>query len=53
MSKRGSTILMLALAVAIGSAGLARADCYHNGSQVPEGARVGGLVCVNGQWQSG
>jgi hypothetical protein len=26
------------------------ADCYHNGQQVPEGTRIGALVCENGKW---
>jgi len=26
------------------------ADCYHNGQQVPEGTRIGTLVCENGKW---
>lgn len=28
----------------------AAADCYYDGVQYPEGARVGVLVCVNGEW---
>lgn len=28
----------------------ALADCYHNGELVPEGTRIGSLVCENGQW---
>jgi hypothetical protein len=37
------------LAVLLGT-GPALADCYHNGKQVPEGTRVGVLVCENGKW---
>lgn len=34
-------------------AGAAAADCVHKGRTFPEGARIGGLVCVNGQWVPG
>ncbi|MDE0048454.1 MAG: hypothetical protein OXO52_01610 [Rhodospirillales bacterium] len=30
---------------------LAGADCYYDGQRVPEGTRIGALVCVNGQWE--
>ena len=36
-------ILALALAMLLGSAGAALADCYYNGQLVPEGTVVGGL----------
>jgi hypothetical protein len=26
------------------------ADCYHNGQRVPEGTRIGPVVCQNGSW---
>ena len=25
-------------------------DCYHNGEKVPEGTRIGPVVCENGKW---
>jgi hypothetical protein len=28
----------------------ALADCYHNGRLVPEGTRIGPIVCENGKW---
>lgn len=28
----------------------ATADCFFNGRRVPEGTRVGPLVCQDGQW---
>lgn len=28
----------------------ARADCYYNGTQHPEGTIVGPYICRNGQW---
>jgi hypothetical protein len=31
-------------------AGPVLADCYHNGKPVPEGTRIGVLVCENGKW---
>lgn len=30
---------------------VAAADCYYNGERVPEGTRVGAMVCENGQWE--
>lgn len=30
---------------------VAAADCYHNGQRVPEGTRIGPMVCKNGQWE--
>jgi hypothetical protein len=44
--------LALAAAVAL-TAAPALADCYINGQQVPEGTKVGGLTCTNGQWVAG
>ena len=38
-----------ALVVLLG-AGSAFADCNYNGKRVPEGTRVGVLVCQNGKW---
>lgn len=26
------------------------ADCFYNGRRMPEGSRVGVLVCENGKW---
>ena len=26
------------------------AECYHNGKPVPEGTRIGLLVCEKGKW---
>ena len=34
-------------------AGAAAADCVYKGRTFPEGARIGGLVCENGQWVPG
>lgn len=28
----------------------ARADCYYNGTQHPEGTTIGPYICRNGQW---
>lgn len=28
----------------------AMADCYYEGKKYPEGARIGFLVCENGEW---
>ena len=39
-------ILMVSLIIAA----QARADCFFNGKKVPEGTRVGPLVCDNGRW---
>ena len=29
---------------------LAAADCYYDGQLVPEGTRIGPMVCENNQW---
>ncbi|MGF1658870.1 MAG: hypothetical protein ACFCUS_05535 [Rubrimonas sp.] len=44
-----AALALLAL-VLYGVAGAAAADCWYDGRKVPEGSRVGDLVCVNGQW---
>ena len=31
-------------------AGAAAADCVYKGRTYPEGARIGGLVCKDGNW---
>ena len=36
--------------VAIAMATVAVADCYYNGRRVPEGTRIGPMVCEGGQW---
>jgi hypothetical protein len=46
-------LLPLLALLALLVAGPAAAVCYHNGEEVPEGTRVGGLVCQNGQWVPG
>jgi hypothetical protein len=48
-----SGAVLLGLAMLLGTADTARADCYRNGELVPEGTRIGGLVCTDGQWQPG
>lgn len=44
--------ILFLLFAALGSAPVF-ADCWHNGQKVPEGTRIGGLVCINGQWVEG
>ncbi len=39
----GSVFVLLSTSQAL-------ADCYHNGQRVPEGTRIGPIVCVNGTW---
>jgi hypothetical protein len=43
----------MAATFALCAAGGAYADCIHNGETVPEGTRIGGYVCVNGEWVDG
>ena len=45
----GKTFIVGVLAVLLG-AGTALADCNYNGKRVPEGTRIGVLVCENGKW---
>ncbi len=40
---------VLATLFALGG-GPVLADCYHNGKKMPEGTRIGVLVCEDGQW---
>ncbi len=40
-------------ALALLAAAPAFADCVHNGVTVPEGTRIGGLVCQDGKWVEG
>lgn len=47
-----SRAALVALAVSAFATSVA-ADCWYNGRQVPEGSRVGDLVCKNGQWVKG
>jgi hypothetical protein len=47
-------IWMLAVLAALaGEGAAAQSGCYLNGQLYPEGTRVGGLVCVDGQWVDG
>jgi hypothetical protein len=43
-------IATVAVFVLLIGAGQALSDCVFNGKQVPEGKRVGPLVCENGKW---
>ena len=49
MSRARKILIVGVLAMLLGT-GPVLADCYHNGKQVPEGTRVGVLVCENGTW---
>jgi hypothetical protein len=49
MSRMTKISIIGALVVLLG-AGSALADCNYNGKPVPEGTRVGVLVCENGKW---
>ncbi len=42
---------VIGVLVCLISAGQALADCYHNGRRVPDGTRVGSLVCDHGKWK--
>jgi hypothetical protein len=47
-------IWMLAVLATLAATGAAaQSGCYYNGQHYPEGTRIGGLVCVNGQWVDG
>jgi hypothetical protein len=45
--------LLLAAAALSAVPAAAQSGCYYEGQLYPEGTRVGGLVCVNGQWVPG
>jgi hypothetical protein len=49
MSRVWEISIIGVLVVLLGT-GPVLADCYYNGKQVPEGTRVGVLVCENGKW---
>jgi hypothetical protein len=38
------------VALTLFSTGTAWTDCLHNGVTVPEGTRIGALVCRDGKW---
>jgi hypothetical protein len=46
MRFRRAVLILCLLLVPTG----ALADCFFNGRQYPEGARVGVFVCENGRW---
>ena len=49
-----SRAALAALALVLsGFAASAAADCWYDGRQVPEGSRVGDLVCKDGKWVKG
>ena len=49
MMSMGAKVSIAILLIMLG-VGPVLADCYHNGKQVPEGTRIGTLVCENGKW---
>ena len=48
MTRRLARMMAAAMVIAVASPALA--DCVYNGKTVPEGTRVGPLVCENGRW---
>jgi hypothetical protein len=48
--RRACEIFIIGVFAVLLGTGPVLADCFHNGKQVPEGTRVGVLVCENGKW---
>ena len=49
MGKVLATLLLAGLVLAAGPAA-PQQGCYYEGVLYPDGTRVGGLVCRNGEW---
>ena len=47
---RRLALAILAAVAALTVAAPALADCTYNGRTVPEGTRIGSLVCEGGRW---
>lgn len=43
-------IITLVFLAVFAMATVAIADCYYRGIRVPEGTRIGPMVCQGGQW---
>lgn len=55
MIVRLSIPILFALSVALAAAPVSaqEAGCYYDGQLWPNGTRIGGLVCQDGQWVAG
>jgi hypothetical protein len=50
---RHRTWIFAVLAALAAHGAAAQSGCYYDGQLYPEGTRIGGLICVNGQWIDG